>query len=71
MSIRRLSTTFLITSLLLLVSFDTQRQVLATDGPIGSGGTDNGSIWAGVQTSSPPTGSGADSSGYTWKPATI
>ena len=71
MSIRRLSATFVITSLLLLISFDSQRRALATDGAIGSGGTDSDSIWAGVQTSSPPTGSGADSSGYTWKPATI
>jgi hypothetical protein len=61
----------LVVSVIVLMSADIHRQVLAIDTPVGSGGADGGSIWAGIQTSSPPNGSGSDSSGYRWVPATI
>ena len=71
MQLRRMSLVGLIVSLLVMVCADVHRQVLAVDAPVGSGGADGGSIWAGVQTSSPPNGSGVDSSGYRWVPAII
>jgi hypothetical protein len=71
MRLRRISLIGLVVSLVVLMFADIHRQVLAIDAPVGSGGADGGSIWAGIQTSSPPTGSGSDSSGYRWVPATI
>ena len=71
MRLRRISLTVLVISLIVMLCADVNRQVLAIDTPVGSGGADGGSIWAGIQTSSPPNGSGSDSSGYRWVPATI
>ena len=71
MRLRRISLIGLVVSVIVLMFADVHRQVLAIDAPVGSGGADGGSIWAGIQTSSPPTGSGSDSSGYRWVPATI
>lgn len=70
MRLRRISLLGLVISLVLMMSMDVHRQVLAVDAPIGSGGADGDTIWAGIQTSSPPGGSGTDSSGYRWVPAT-
>ena len=61
----------LVISLVVMLCADINRQVLAIDTPVGSGGSEGGSIWAGVQTSSPPNRSGVDSSGYRWVPAII
>ena len=71
MRLRRISLIGLVVSVIVLMFADVHRQVLAIDTPVGSGGADGGSIWAGIQTSSPPNGSGSDSSGYRWVPATI
>lgn len=71
MRLRRISLVGLVVSVVILMCADIHRQVLAIDTPVGSGGADGGSIWAGIQTSSPPNGSGSDSSGYRWVPATI
>jgi len=71
MQLRRISLVGIVVSLLVIVCADIHHQVLAVDAPVGSGGTEGGSIWAGVQTSSPPNSSGSDSSGYRWVPATI
>ena len=71
MRFRRMSLTVLVISLVVMLCADINRQVLAVEAPVGSGGSEGGSIWAGIQTSSPPNGSGADSSGYRWVPATI
>ena len=35
------------------------------------GGADGDTVWAGVQTGTPPTAGGSDASGCTWKPATV
>lgn len=67
MRIRQLSAAIVVT-VVILGSGDIGR-VQATDSPIGSGGTTEDTIWAGVQTSSPPSGSNSDSSGYRWIPA--
>jgi hypothetical protein len=61
----------LVVSLIVMLWADINRQVLAVDAPVGSGGSEGGSIWAGVQTSSPPNGAGVDSSGFRWVPAII
>ena len=61
----------LVVSVVVLMCADVHRQVLASDEPVGSGGTEGGTIWAGIQTSSPPNGSSTDSSGIRWVPATI
>ena len=61
MRLRRISLIGLVVSVIVLMFADVHRQVLAIDTPVGSGGADGGSIWAGIQTSSPPNGSGSDS----------
>ena len=66
-----MSLTVLVISLVVMLCADINRQVVAVEAPVGSGGSEGGSIWAGIQTSSPPNGSGVDSSGYRWVPATI
>ena len=71
MRFRRMSLMVLVVLLTVMLCADINRQVLAVDAPVGSGGSEGGSIWAGVQTSSPPNGAGVDSSGYRWVPATI
>ena len=71
MRFRRMSLMVLVISLVVMLCADINRQVLAIDTPVGSGGSEGGSIWAGVQTSSPPNRSGVDSSGYRWVPAII
>ena len=71
MRLRRMSLLGLAASLLVMLCIDIDHRVSAADGAIGSGGSGDGSIWAGIQTSSPPSESGADSSGYTWRPAVL
>ena len=71
MRLRRMSMAGLVVSLFVMMCADVHRQVLAIDEPVGSGGAEGGTIWAGIQTSSPPNGSGTDSSGFRWVPATI
>jgi hypothetical protein len=71
MRLRRMSLVGLVVSVVVLMCADVHRQVLASDEPVGSGGTEGGTIWAGIQTSSPPNGSSTDSSGIRWVPATI
>lgn len=71
MRLRRMSLLGLLVSLVVMMCADVHRQVLAIDAPVGSGGTSGDTIWAGIQTSSPPGGSGRDSSGFRWVPATI
>ena len=71
MRLRRMSLLGLLVSLVVMLCADVHRQVLAIDAPVGSGGTNGDTIWAGIQTSSPPSGSGRDSSGFRWVPAII
>jgi len=71
MRLRRMSLVGLVVSVVVLMCADVHRQALASDEPVGSGGTEGGTIWAGIQTSSPPNGSSTDSSGIRWVPATI